>query len=175
MTGQTRNLILGAMFTAAGVLLPVIFHTLGLGAAFLPMFWPIAVAGFFLSLPVALLTGALTPILSFVLTAMPPPPILYRMIVELAVLSGSIALLRRSSRIRGTFWITALGLFSALIAGLGGAALIAPLLGLPPAFYAAATLIRGIPGIAAILILVPLIMTRLRNVHPDMKESHGES
>ena len=160
MADRTRDLVLSAMFIAAGVILPSFFHALGLGAAFLPMFWPVAVAGFFLPLPAAILTGFLTPVVSFLITGMPPPPILYRMIVELAMLSASISLLQRRL---GIFLTVASGLVVSLLAGFGGSLLIAPILGLPPAFYAAATMLRGLPGIAAILFIVPLITGKLKS------------
>jgi len=172
MHDRTRHLILSAMFTAAGVILPVSFHAVGLGSAFLPMFWPVAIAGFFLPVPAAFLTGILTPIISFVLTGMPPPPMLYRMIFELALLSGSVSLFSKQS---GIFLTLVLGLLVSLLTGFACALLIAPLLGLPPAFYAVGSLLRGLPGIATMLIIVPFIARRLHKSVSIPGRSHGNA
>jgi len=102
---------LSAMFIALGVLLPIVFHSIGLGSIFLPMFWPVAIAVFFLPTTFAALVGILTPLMSFLFTGMPPisPPILYLMIVELLALS-----LVTSVLYTGTRW----GIFLPLLAGL---------------------------------------------------------
>ena len=161
MDRQTRNITLSGLFMAAGVLIPMLFHGLGLGPTFLPMFWPVALGGFVLAPPFAILTGLFTPLISTLVTGMPPPPILYKMIFELSVLGGVIAWLNTKTQ-WGVFWVVLAGLGAALAAGLGGSALIAPLLGLPPAFYAAATMLRGIPGLATMLIIIPLAVSRIR-------------
>jgi hypothetical protein len=160
---HTRDITLSAAFIASGLLIPLLFHTIGLGATLLPMFWSVAVAGFFLPAPAALLTGILTPPASFLISGMPPPPVLYKMIFELGTLGLCIALLVRNTRLGG-FWIVLSGLAASLGAGLVGSACIAPLLGLPPAFYAAASLVQGLPGIAVMLILIPLLIFRLLKI-----------
>jgi len=142
----------------------MLFHGLGLGPTFLPMFWPIALGGFMLAPPFALLTGLLTPLISSLVTGMPPPPILYKMMFELSILGASISWLHGNTSL-GVFWIVLLGLAFSIGAGLGGSALIAQLLGLPPAFYAAASLLRGVPGLVSMCVIVPLAVIRLRKSH----------
>ncbi|MDT8323829.1 MAG: ECF transporter S component [Bacteroidota bacterium] len=97
---ELRRLPLAAVFTALGVLLPQLFHALGLGAAFLPMFLPVLAAGLLLPLRLALVTATLTPLLSWLLTGMPPlsPPVLPLLLIELPVTAGAAAFLRRSLR-----------------------------------------------------------------------------
>lgn len=92
---SVRLLPMAAMFTALGVLFPQLFHMLGLGSTFLPMFLPVLAAGMLLPLRLSLIVGILTPLASWMLTGMPPlsPPILPLMIVELttvAVVTGSL-------------------------------------------------------------------------------------
>ena len=161
MHAPTQFITLGGLFIALGVLIPYLFHIVGLGPMFLPMFWPMVVSGFFLPAVPAILVGLLTPLLSMFITGMPPPPILYRMMLELAVLAGSVSILYRRTR-SGLFWLISVGLIGAMGAGLLGAAVIAPLLGWPPEVYAVATFLEGIPGILTILICMPWLVHRIK-------------
>lgn len=146
---------------ALGILIPMLFHAAGLGPVFLPMFWPMAMGGFFLPAGLGAVMGGLTPLLSSMMTGMPPVPTLYKMMVELAVLAGVVSILYQKT-VLGTFWITAAGLASSLVAGWFGALAVALILGLPPALYAAVSLLRGLPGIAAMLIMLPVFFSRFR-------------
>jgi riboflavin transporter FmnP len=79
-----RQITLAGLFIAIGLILPMAFHVLGPGTTFLPMHIPVLMAGFSLGLPMALLVGILTPILSSLLTGMPLIfPVLPFMILEL--------------------------------------------------------------------------------------------
>lgn len=160
MTSRTRQMTLSAVFMALGVLVPFLFHTAGLGPMFLPMFWPLAAAGVFLEFPFAVTAGFLTPVLSTMVTGMPPPPVLYKMMVELAILTGIVSVLIRRTR-WGLFWIIALGLVGSRTAAWIVALGLAPILGLPPRLYAFAAIVQGIPGMAAMMVILPLVLTRL--------------
>ena len=65
---RSRHIVLSALFITLGLVLPMLFHGLGLGRFFLPMFWPVAASGFFLTAPFCLAVGILTPWVSFLLT-----------------------------------------------------------------------------------------------------------
>jgi hypothetical protein len=164
MPGTTHKLTLSAVFLALGVLLPMLFHAIGLGSVFLPMFWPVAAAGYFLPLSLAVFVGALTPVLSFLLTGMPPvaPPMLQVMIPELIVLAAVVRLLYRNAGL--SIWPS---LFFGLVASRAvlffTAGLVGRMLGLPPKWASAAMLLKSLPGVAAILILVPPLVGRLLN------------
>ena len=162
MTSRTQHLTLSAMFMALGILIPILFHAVGLGSFFLPMFWPIAAAGFFLPVPFALMTGILTPVLSAMFTGMPPAPILYKMIFELGLLAGTISLLYRKTRI-GLFWLALSGTLGALFIALLGAAALAILFDLPPRLYALISVGKGLPGILCILTIVLYVIHRLKS------------
>jgi len=162
MTVRTQNLTLSAVFIAIGIIIPVFFHAIGLGKVFLPMFFPIATSAFFLPITYAIGVGTITPILSTLMTGMPPPPILYKMIFELACLAGITSLLYEKTRY-GTLWLVLAGLLSAEIIALLGAAAISPLLGLPPQLYAIASLLESIPGIIIIVISIPMILKTIKN------------
>lgn len=157
----TRTGLIGAL----GIGFPLALHMAGLSqiAQFLlPMFLPLAGGAFFLPFSAAVFIGAATPLLSALLTGMPPlaPPIAFMMMVELAIMMGVIAIVYRN--VRANVWI-------ALIAGIVAdrvvlallAAGLAETLGLPPALITWASLAAGIPGIALILLVVPPVVKRL--------------
>lgn len=43
----TRNIVLSALFIALGIIIPILFHAVGMGSVFLPMHIPVILAGFF--------------------------------------------------------------------------------------------------------------------------------
>jgi len=160
MNYRLRYSIQGALFIATGLVLPMLFHSMGLGPIFLPMFWPMALAGFYLPWPMALATGLLTPLLSSMMTGMPPVPVLWRMMIELAMLTTVTSLLHQKSRLP-VLAATATALLCALLTGFGAAALLAPLLGWPTWLYAFSSVTRSLPGVLSILIIIPLLQQRL--------------
>ncbi|MBN2415645.1 ECF transporter S component [bacterium] len=155
----SRTVTFSGLFIALGVLLPLLFHSVGLGPVFLPMFWPVAAAGFFLAPGPALFVGMCTPFLSLLLTGMPPVPMVYKMVMELAVL-GAVVSAVRTRLPYGRLPTLLIAICAAELTGIAGSALLAPLLGLPPALYAAGGLVRSLPGIAVMLILLPLLLAR---------------
>ena len=154
-----RALPLAAMLTALGVLLPQLFHMLGLGSTFLPMFLPVLAAGLLLPPRPVLTVGVLTPLLSWMLTGMPPlsPPILPLMLVELPAAAAVAGLLRRRLRwpvivaVAGAMAADRLLLFFLIEAVSTAAGVRHPMLG--PAAVA-----TGLPGVVlAVFVLPPSI------------------
>lgn len=159
---KVNRLTLAGLFLALCVLVPILFHSFGLGSAFLPLLFPIALGAFFLPIQYAILVGILGPLISALLTGMPPlaPPIAQVMMAEGAVLGGITAFLNRRFR---------LGIFLSLLAGvmlsrgvlLGFFLVLVPILGLPPGPFSVAAVISGFPGVLLQLILIPIIVQRL--------------
>ncbi|MDR3314303.1 MAG: ECF transporter S component [Oscillospiraceae bacterium] len=154
------SLTSAAVFLALGVLLPQVFH-LALGQAggqlFLPMHLSVLLAGCCLGWRFGALVGAITPLLSFFLTGMPPAPMLFMMMAELAIYGVTCGLLRRKAKLP---LLVALPL--ALVAGrLAYAALLLLLvdwLHLLPgagAFSVLTAVAAGWPGLLLQLALVP--------------------
>lgn len=87
---------------ASAVLLPQIFHLLGIitgrGAAFsqmfLPMYLPVMIASFMLPLPTVLVISLLSPFISYLLCRMPNIYLLPYMTIELVAMSFSCSVLR---------------------------------------------------------------------------------
>ena len=81
---RTKKMIYGGLLTV-GLVLPQAFHVFGqgVGMAFLPMHLPVMIAGILLGPCYGGLIGLIVPLVSSMLTGMPPVPNLYFMIVEL--------------------------------------------------------------------------------------------
>jgi hypothetical protein len=158
-----KNLTLSALFIALGVLIPILFHGLGLGSVFLPMFWPVATCPFFVPVSYAVAVGALTPLVSTLITSMPPlsPPVLPKMVVELIVLAGLTAWLYRKTN-WGVFWLILIGLIASRMMNFFISAALAPILGLPSMWVALASTAKGMLGTFIILILIPLFINRIK-------------
>ncbi len=160
--GGLRAMVISAMMAALALVLPVVFHAVGLGNKFLPMLLPLLLNGFLVPVPWAVATGVLVPLLSAVATGMPPlfPPVAFTMSLEGAVLGGLAALLYRGNRAR--LWTA---LLAAILAGrassLAGTWILAQLLHLPPRLTTAAALLQGLPGVVLQLTVVPLVVRQI--------------
>ena len=162
MPGFSLQLCLTALFTALGVLFPILFHAVGLGSVFLPMFWPVAASGFFLPPASSLAVAVLAPVLSFLLTGMPPvsPPVLHAIVPEMAVLVSCVRILSRRFRLHPILAL-AVGLVLSRMVLFLGARCLGPVIGLPPSFASAAAILHGLPGVAAMLVCIPIVVARL--------------
>jgi hypothetical protein len=170
----TRHITLSSLFIALGLLLPVVFHLIGIGSTFLPMFWPVAIAAFLLPWPYALSVALGTPILSSLLTGMPPvsPPILHMMLAELSALALAIALFPKGKKL-SPFWALLAGILASRAIGFMAAMLLARLLGLPPTWSAAAMMIKGAPGLAIMFVLIPVLVKRLLQLVREQDHEHA--
>lgn len=91
-TAVKTKAITAALAVAAAVLLPQLFHAVGivsgtgalLGAAFLPMHLPVLLAGLMGGPVAGLVAGAASPLISFLLSGMPAAGVLPFMVLELA-------------------------------------------------------------------------------------------
>lgn len=157
-----RDFLLGSLLLALALILPVLFHAVGLGSAFLPMFYPIITAGFLVALPVAAAVGFLAPITSSLLTGMPPlfPPIALIMMVEGLVLTLIPALLHQKYKMK-ILPTLAVTIFAERLALLGAVVLSARWLSLPEGVLGLASLLRSLPGIVFIFLLIPPLVKKL--------------
>lgn len=70
---KSKKIVLSGIFIAFGIILPMIFHTVNMaGPIFLPMHIPVLIGGFLLGPIYGGLVGLITPILSGLMTGMPP-------------------------------------------------------------------------------------------------------
>lgn len=157
-----REITASGLFTAIGVLLPVIFHALGLGSAFLPMHIPALMAGFVLSVPYAAAVGAATPLLSSLMTGMPPAfPVMPYMVFELAAYASVVSALRRKFKLNPYLSLIVSMAAGRAVSGIAvwiltvvfGAQLPGPLV------FVSGAVVTGLPGIILQLVVIPpLIM-----------------
>ena len=57
-----QDLVLGGLFSSLALVVPFLFHAIGLRSAFLPMFFQVIIAGFLVVLPVAMAVGFISPL-----------------------------------------------------------------------------------------------------------------
>lgn len=166
---MTKKLVLSGIFIAMGIMLPMAFHIIERGGSvFLPMHIPVLIAGFFLGWPFALAVGTLTPLLSSLLTGMPPLfPVLPYMMLELATYSVVVSLLYRELKMNvygsliismvcgrimagATVWVLAT-FFTVKLPG--------------PVMFVQGAIIKGLPGIIIQLILIPIIVLTVKKLN----------
>lgn len=158
-----QKAVLCVLFIAAGVVLPMGFHRLGLGTAFLPMHIPVFI-GALVCGPWFGVFGALCIVtLSCVFTGMPPVfPVGVCMMVELAVYAGVSAgiMEHRTYRISSLYGALMAGLIAGRIASglanMAAAALSGRSYGLSS--FWEGTILATIPGTILLLCLVPGIV-----------------
>lgn len=167
MRNNTRNLVYTALLIALGVVLPLGFHLFGAaGKIFLPMHLPVFIAGILLGSWFGMLVGLITPVLSSLLTGMPPLlPILPVMFFELALYGLTMGFcFQKQKRIYP-------GLLISMVVGRIGAGLVfwilSKLVDLRPLsanpwLFIWGSIVEGLPGIIFQLILIPLLMLYLK-------------
>lgn len=156
------------IFGAAALLLPVVFHVLHLGQVFLPMYLPLFALAFVVRPFPCAMTAMLVPLLSAILTGMPPlyPPVAWMMAAELAVTTFATAWIAG----RFPLWNPVFYLLPVLILGrILNAALhyiAATLMNLPAGFVAGLSFVSAWPGILLILLTVPPLARVLWKYRP---------
>lgn len=81
---NVKQAIVTAVCIALCTVLPMAFHSIPqAGTIYAPMHIPVLICGMVCSFPYAIVCGALGPIISSLLTGMPPAPVLPAMVVEL--------------------------------------------------------------------------------------------
>ena len=155
---STQKTVLAGLFTALGLILPIAFHTFSIsGSIFLPMHIPVLLTGLVCGWNYGLIAGIIVPILSSIMTGMPPIyPVAIAMAFELATYGTVIGLVSKKTN----------AFISLVVAMLSGRAVLGianvVLLGMTGKNYALSMFISGafvtaLPGIIIQLILVPSI------------------
>lgn len=159
----SKDITLTALFITLGVTIPILFHQIALaGRIFSPMHIPVFLAGIFVGPVSGLIVGLACPVMSFLLTGMPPPYAVPLMSLELPVYGISIGILIRVIK------VPVLSLLLAMILGRLAFALglfvFGLFLSLPygPEAFIKVSVITGLPGIAIQLILIPLLMEAIQ-------------
>jgi len=158
---KARQITLIALFISLAIIVPMIFHGVGLGAMFLPMFLPVMLAGFIIDFPGVMMVGLFAPWLSALATGMPPLfPTALVMCVEGAVGAGVISYLYQRRKLH--FWLCLItGVLAERLMLVVMMLLIVPLFHLPTKAFSVAALIYSLPGVALQLIFIPFLLKGL--------------
>ncbi len=164
---QTKKMILTALCISFGILLPIFLHSVpNAGSVLLPMHIPVLLCGLACGPFFGLFCGIATPLLSSLLTGMPPAAYLPSMVCELAVyglLSGLFLKNIKTKRPFTNVFISLLlamiggricyGILNALIFNVGEYSL---------AIWATGMFVNALPGIIIQLILIPMLIFALK-------------
>ncbi|WP_122638767.1 ECF transporter S component [Romboutsia sp. Marseille-P6047] len=162
---KAKKLVLSGLFVAFGVILPMIFHIFNMGGSvFLPMHIPVLMAGYFLGPALGAAVGIITPILSGLLTSMPPlVPVMPIMAFELCgygLVTGLV--FSKTNKVY-------ISLICAMVVGrlfaIAGAFVVSLTLApqVSPITYVASGLFPAIPGMIIQLIFIPILINFLLN------------
>lgn len=158
---HVRNLVIGGLLLALGLIIPYIFHSTGIaGNIFLPMHIPVLLGGFLLPPHIALLLGILTPIINSLITGMPILfPIAIIMAFELGTYGLLASLLYMKLRLPTVFALILSMVGGRIIAGLV-VFILAIFFAIPlePITYVIGAITTGIPGIVIQLVLIPILI-----------------
>lgn len=160
-----KKLVFTAVCAALCLVLPMAFHAVpNAGTIFLPMHIPVLLCGLICGWPYGGVCGILGPLLSSVITGMPPVAMLPSMMVECCTYGFVTGMLMRYVHTKSAIADLYISLVSAMVAGrvLAGFAkawIFTP--GISPFAWVTTSLVAGIPGIAIQLILMPLVVVAL--------------
>lgn len=160
-----RRISFIALYLALAIILPVAFHQFGVaGRIFLPMHIPVLLCGFTIGATAGAIVGLLAPVLSHLLTGMPPLYAVPLMTLELP-LYGIVAGLTYKKMGMNIY----LSLLIAMVIGRLAFALGLVILGLfielpygPMQFFAAGgAVVTGLPGVILQIIIIPPLVAAI--------------
>lgn len=162
-----KKVCICAICTALCYVLPLAFHALSLGSALSPMHIPVLLCGLVCGWPYGAFCGIAGPILSSLLTQMPPAAVLVYMAPELCAYGLFTGLLFRLIRTGRTPADLYLALVPAMVLGrvVGGVVQAVFYLATDRpysiALWASAYVVQALPAIVLHLVLVPVLVLAL--------------
>ena len=164
---KVKKMCICAFCIALCYVLPQAFHVLPLGSLLSPMHLPVLLCGLVCGWPYGLVCGVLGPVLSHLLTRMPPVPVLISMVPELGVYGLAAGLGMKLIRTGKTVPDLYLSLLPALVLGrvAGGVAKVLFYLSTAESYTAAmwvsSYVVGTLPAIALQLALLPALVWAL--------------
>ena len=175
-----KKLVMTAVCAALCLVLPMAFHAIpNAGSVILPMHIPVLLCGLICGWPYGFVCGLLGPLLSSILTQMPPAAMLPSMMVECAAYGCITGLMMKfvyTGRPLADLYISMVTamLVGRVISGLAKSLIFAP--GTAPFAWVTTTLVMGLPGISIQLVLMPAVilsLTRARLIPPRYPRTSG--
>ena len=160
-----KRLTITALCVALCVVLPMAFHVIpNAGSVMLPMHIPVLLCGLVCGWQHGLLCGILGPLVSSLVTGMPPAAILPGMMVECGMYGCVGGLLMERIRTGSLYADLYLSLPVAMLAGRVISGIVKALIltpGLSFTAWATASFVTALPGISIQLILIPTLIVAL--------------
>lgn len=152
---------------ALGIVLPMAFHSIpNAGGIFLPMHIPVLLCGLVCGPVFGVVCGIFTPLLSSVMTGMPPVAVMPGMIFELAIYGLTSGLLYRVIKTKYAILDIYAALIPSMLLGRAIAGFVNGLIFLSGKYtitvWATASFVTALPGILIQLILIPTLVFALR-------------
>ena len=160
-----KKLTLSSVCIALCVVLPIAFHSIpDGGSVFLPMHIPVLICGMLCGWPYGLLCGLMGPLLSSLITGMPPAAVLPAMMVECGTYGAVSGLVLKFVRTGKTYLDLYTALVVAMIAGrvisgIAKALIFSP--GLALSAWVTASFVTALPGIVIQLVFLPGVVATL--------------
>ncbi len=160
-----RNLTTTALCIALCVVVPMAFHIIpNAGSVMLPMHLPVLLCGLVCGWQYGLLCGVVGPLVSSLLTGMPPAAVLPGMMVECGMYGCVGGLMMERVHTGNLYRDLYISLPVAMLAGrifsgIAKALILAP--GTSLTAWATASFVTGLPGISIQLILLPTLVVAL--------------
>lgn len=164
-----KKLVFAAVCSALCVVLPMAFHAVpNAGTVFLPMHIPVLLCGLICGWPYGGVCGLVGPVLSSLITSMPPMAYLPSMMVECGVYGFVSGLMMKYVRTKSMTADLYISLICAMVlgravSGFANSLIFSP--GTSPFLWVTTSLVAGIPGIVIQLILMPLVVFTLTRAH----------
>lgn len=165
-----KRTTLCAMCIALCYVLPIAFHSVGLGSILSPMHIPVLLCGLVCGGIPGLICGIIGPCLSSLLSGMPPVVMLLRMIPELCVyglVSGLMTKVRTGKTITDVYICLIIAMLAGRISGgIASAVFYTVTTGVYSfGLWLTSYFAEAVPGILAHLVLVPLLYAALLRAH----------
>ena len=164
-----KRMIFAAVCVALCLVLPMAFHAIpNAGSVFLPMHIPVLLSGIVCGWPNGFICGLIGPLVSSLLTGMPPAAMLPSMMVECCVYgltTGLVMKYVRTGKLLPDLYISMIAamILGRAISGIAKSLIFSP--GTAPFAWVTTSLVTGIPGIVIQLLLIPLIIVALTRAH----------
>ncbi len=163
---DTKQLVFAGLCTALGVVLPIALHGIpNAGRILLPMHLPVLLSGLLCGPFGGLLCGVLTPVLSSLITGMPPAAVLPAMLCELAAYGLIAGVLRRTVHTGKRLADIYLPLIGAMLLGRAVYGVMNALVFSAGSYsfeaFVSAAFVTALPGIGIQLLLLPPVVLLL--------------
>lgn len=150
-----RAFLFQLLFIALAVCLPAAAHLTGISVRMLlPMHWPVLLAGLVYGWRAGALTGILAPVVNYLITGYPLPPILPSMTVELLSYGFIAGLLRETFRFNAFIAVAIAAVIGRMV--FAGSVLVLNIVPVNQMEYFRAALVPGIVAALLQIILLPL-------------------